>query len=861
MSDVEHIQKPAPRSNDTGYPEVKKIKTKAISYYTKTFQDMIRVANEDQLIACACEIMNQSTAVKILPAIYKQMLVRVPKIRMKTEVFPKLILLCCISKKSNAYELLDYLIRHREDFLTPDLVNSIIEYSSHSLVENNLYSLVLEAYSELLTVEGILCALLVSVLRGNKQLFAIYQFIFTDKLPNGKYISLNQINYSLTDSMESNSAYNAPFFYVLLAVAAQSPHVINTVIPDLVLMYDEDNMSFLLVGGGIDSEKHRQFAEGTFNMACKLNNEESVIQLLDSTWVDSNLMSPIYNAVQGGNQKILRILLESLLHPDTKISLEYGAIPNIFSNPRPLKLLPIIADRFPMDASWFVDQLSGIPIPIAVPTSEGKEPLVSSEWLSGLKIGSACLSDVLFAPEVGVPHDMFWNKLNIDGQLRKISSKQKNADSENECVICMIPDMMIREPGIGQLNVKDKTNTLIRLLDIGNEQIILSPVIQALIEHHWAFNYFWVRFAVQFAAFISFIGTTSAIFCTFGGAPSIYLEVVSVFFSLCFLIQEIRQFRDNPSDYIHSFTNLLDLFIYILSATVVLVEHFLKDYSFPALIKGLVVIFSTKRLVLHLRIFPSVGPIVRITISALGNVVPILIPMAFLILAYAGAFFIAHQEIVGPETSFRDYFVSLQFTMTMMTFDYTMIQLPNAFTMFAIRLLFHATFLICFVNIIVALMTVNVADITSNMQAAYLIEISQLIIELEKFWPYPLIVNNSGSGPNRDKKIGFSSGSIAQSSGIKNIDGFRVILYNSPIGDVSSKTWWNDFPQITKREQKKHIGAVSESNPSEEPKENIHAANNSVNMPNGNIKSVPTSRKNSQVEKRQSTLKKNLALL
>jgi hypothetical protein len=134
--------------------------------------------------------------------------------------------------------------------------------------------------------------------------------------------------------------------------------------------------------------------------------------------------------------------------------------------------------------------------------------------------------------------------------------------------------------------------------------------------------------------------------------------------------------------------------------------------------------------------------------------------------------------------------------------------------------MFHATFLICFINLIVALMTVNVADVTSNMQAAWLVEISQLMIELELYWPRPytydqpeMNINNEsnslyGSIMALDAFKRYSVG-IHSHHASKNheLNRINVILYTSPREVVAKSTWWKDYPKVDGKIQDVMVGS------------------------------------------------------
>jgi hypothetical protein len=96
-------------------------------------------------------------------------------------------------------------------------------------------------------------------------------------------------------------------------------------------------------------------------------------------------------------------------------------------------------------------------------------------------------------------------------------------------------------------------------------------------------------------------------------------------------------------------------------------------------------------------------------------------------------------------------------------------------------------------------MTVNVADVTSNLQAAYLCEISQLLVDLEIYWPWPLIPSKTSTKENnilkKTKLSLYSTNSLNNQNNIE-LGHLSVIIYTAPLEDVEQTTWWNDFPRL-----------------------------------------------------------------
>jgi hypothetical protein len=139
-----------------------------------------------------------------------------------------------------------------------------------------------------------------------------------------------------------------------------------------------------------------------------------------------------------------------------------------------------------------------------------------------------------------------------------------------------------------------------------------------------------------------------------------------------------------------------------------------------------------------------------------------------------------------------------------------MLENPDLTSVFLIRMMFHATFLICFINLIVALMTVNVADVTSNMQAAWLVEISQLMIELELYWPRPYsyvrVLDNAATSSLPESLLAVDkTGKHSLNEGLNHkskeycMSRINVILYTASREAVVKSSWWTDYPKVDRK--------------------------------------------------------------
>ena len=142
---------------------------------------------------------------------------------------------------------------------------------------------------------------------------------------------------------------------------------------------------------------------------------------------------------------------------------------------------------------------------------------------------------------------------------------------------------------------------------------------------------------------------------------------------------------------------------------------------------------------------------------------------------------------------------------------------PTNFSVFVLRMLYHVLFIIFFVSVIVALITVNIAEISSNSTATWFVEVAELMVELELYWPYPIsyqkvVLDRSWTKPDRKNSFGFGSNlisygapkdlesqydSLGTSGGSpKSFSEPHVILYTSDREDVASKTWWTAYPSL-----------------------------------------------------------------
>jgi hypothetical protein len=91
-------------------------------------------------------------------------------------------------------------------------------------------------------------------------------------------------------------------------------------------------------------------------------------------------------------------------------------------------------------------------------------------------------------------------------------------------------------------------------------------------------------------------------------------------------------------------------------------------------------------------------------------------------------------------------------------------------------------------------MTVNVVDVTSNLQGAWLMEISQLMIELELYWPKPILLKKKELKGGEISLLSIDKSQNSLNGDAIDLKQINVILYTCNKENVESKTWWNDYP-------------------------------------------------------------------
>jgi hypothetical protein len=295
------------------------------------------------------------------------------------------------------------------------------------------------------------------------------------------------VNFKILPTSYNFLDFISPFIFVCIAVSTTSSQSRGSFVAELIDFYDS-----IFKGWArpmINETTMNHFKKQLFTLSCSLNLLTITETLIDHNWVPESLELQVSEAIKSGHQKTLHVLLESLLAPDFQIETDAGVVPKIFLQENVLRSIPLIARKFPSEAEWLVGELSYIPIPIAVPKNTDSEASLKSRITYGMRLGSASLLDVCKQAPVSLSQQI-WNKLTFSGPLRDSNCNHSKLQYENESVICMAPLSLVDKAAFHEGSIVAKsnrceTNSLIRLLSTNNENIVLSPIVQALMEFHW----------------------------------------------------------------------------------------------------------------------------------------------------------------------------------------------------------------------------------------------------------------------------------------------------------------------------------------------------------------------------------------
>ncbi|KAJ3032220.1 hypothetical protein HDV00_007955 [Rhizophlyctis rosea] len=801
--------------------DMDEIRRGAYTHFRNSILTTLEEISDQELCTVVCFITRYGTAPQMMSIVFPVAIRRISEITLMRDIIPRFVVLAVLQPDVEGAAMVEMLLSLAMEMITIDTANSALEYCAH-LQRTSCCKLVLDRVGWLVRPEGVVSAMIPAAARGSEHILALLELFVMDRIQGegGAKGFAKPAIWGVGKSGDCGEGgwdsgvgggggggpmdYGelvAPCSYALLVLAAAAGYAKPSTVKELLEFY-EDPCSVALCGR-VSEGRHRRFVKELFTLTCQLNHVGITWVLIEAQWMPPSIQSALYQAVKLGHQSIVHILLDSLLLPDSQIDTHSGVVPILFRNSEVLALLPMVARRFPTEASWFLEQISCIPIPACVPRTNHHEADLRPRIVRGVRLGSVSLLEAIQRFATLTSAQSMWSRVSMNGQFHRAGLTATGA-SEAECLICMAPAALLDQEAIHDTvggRVFRSSNPFIRLLATGDESITLQPCMQALMEYHWIRGKFWLRYALQFSMSLAFIIGIFFVFVLiiqkqyaaalttvnspiYESQALIPLSVLVVVLSFTFLIQELRQFLDEPSEYV-SPSNAADLTIHIASIYSIVRAVFLSSYVPPLLLSATIVLAAC-RLLLHLRIIPSVGPIIRIWASATLNILPILFPMMIMALSFAAAFYLMEMSIVDTSVVYQGHFhgmqESLQSVLTMMGGDYSVLDNAGNPSIFALRLLFHVIFIIFLVNLIIALLTINVAEIQVNTNAAWLTEIGELMVELELYWPYPMRykVRSSalmGGGVGAGGRKG-SKGSTVKGGG------------GGVPGSVAPRRWW-----------------------------------------------------------------------
>ncbi|TPX45580.1 hypothetical protein SeMB42_g03937, partial [Synchytrium endobioticum] len=576
--------------------------------------------------------------------------------------------------------------------------------------------------------------------------------------------------------------------YLLLYLAACGGHAKVSTVTELLDFYKDPCGPFL--EGVVSPGAHEALVKELFERCCMLNHTSIVEVLLDSSWC-SDIKGPLLEAVGAGHQVMVHTLLESLLDPDLTLMGSPGVggpgtIPKVFrENSDALQVLPLIAERFPDEAKWFLAEISCVPIPGCVPQRKLHDADIRRKPIRGVKLGTSTLKGATLKSR----SRQMWGRLDLEGPLTKSSAKGDQT-KEIESVICMAPAALLTLDGIHRQTwslsswMSKPTSPLIRLLECD--------------------------FGEARKRYDAGLSTTEPAFT--GQA----FAVLSIAFAIFFLLQEAREFIANPIEYVTSHTNLLDTGIHA-SVIICAVRGAFLELDVPPLLMSLVLILCGLRSILDLRIVPSIGPLVRLWVIAAIHLFPIFIPYIILAASFVGGFYLLESASAATSASgvaphFADVTLSIQSVLSMITGDYSVVDHGSEGQIFTLKILFHLVFLIFLANIIIALMTTNIYQQDhTNTTGQWLVEVAGLMSELELYWPFPLrysvinkITDTQSTSTDlksiaalqpryRASAVLTDKPSVGLDDTTDHFSGWKckgVILYTWPLSAVSKTRWY-----------------------------------------------------------------------
>ncbi|KAI8892050.1 hypothetical protein BC833DRAFT_405578, partial [Globomyces pollinis-pini] len=385
MVGVEQTETTMPNELDSEYEMViSDMRLKAAEHFENVFLSELSKGTPEDVIKGLYYSTKFSTGTAITNSILSKLIQLVSTEILREKVIPRFLLLCTFSVASFGDELMEFILEQYIHLVTEDAIASVLEYSTH-IPTSKSWSVIFRLCSNLLTLEALLTGYLSASASGNENSCSAIQLRLLELIESQDSGGDRFKAISPNNDPNDFVTYIAPCTYVFLATAAATTHSQHCIIYNLITLIDDASIQSALANGGITKLMHQRFKDGLFNMASELNHSNVVSILAENNWLPVNLKPAVYQAVNQGHQKILHFLLELLLSPDPKIKTVSSAIPLYFRKSNVLRTLPYIASRFPQEASWFLDEMSYIPIPACVPISSDRDALVRPKLVKGIQ--------------------------------------------------------------------------------------------------------------------------------------------------------------------------------------------------------------------------------------------------------------------------------------------------------------------------------------------------------------------------------------------------------------------------------------------------------------------------------------------
>ncbi|KAI8896885.1 hypothetical protein BC833DRAFT_74025, partial [Globomyces pollinis-pini] len=384
MIQVKQTKTTMPSKTGDDYNIMNDVKRDALKHFQKVFREVLESSAAEDIVKGFYYSIKLSGTLKIVELFLQVLKSKLSIETLTKDIFPNLILLCIFSKKSCSLDILDLLLESSSKFLTSNTVSTILEFCVHTAHTKSLL-LALRFCDHKVTAEGLLTGLLSTSVIGNKQIYQLLHLRMQDMVAKSSKKTDRILKIIQGRSISDIGSFSLPFIYIFITAATASTHTVQIVLPELLEYITDYSVQTQLINGGITKLMHQRFKDGLFNMASELNHSNVVSILAENNWLPVNLKPAVYQAVNQGHQKILHFLLELLLSPDPKIKTVSSAIPLYFRKSNVLRTLPYIASRFPQEASWFLDEMSYIPIPACVPISSDRDALVRPKLVKGIQ--------------------------------------------------------------------------------------------------------------------------------------------------------------------------------------------------------------------------------------------------------------------------------------------------------------------------------------------------------------------------------------------------------------------------------------------------------------------------------------------